>query len=404
MNDGLELLYEHCIKATEKPFFILGGVSVHLEESILLLFIERYDRFTDRQKVGLLIALMPRKRLTDTQRPLAKQFVALGVLDLHPFIQNLSSMVLSTIEKSTMETSVDLASFQTKMSSFKSNIPPLEILFQSSKSHKKQEAVGGVTFKDDFKRPSKAERYLIYFPKEDNMELQPTLPPITARKKSDIFVPKFDPTPKTIRRISSYKKDTKVKMMDFDEVAQVNDKIKQVKDEKRTAKQEKEDAKAERQKVAEDKKRKRQLSEETKRPKKLSSADTNEIIDNPSYDSHQAAVDRRFTNSRMAATSPSVIVQSPPKIEPQTDLKKVIDVDEILKGAYALSPEDRETIATFLRGKYGNIVITLEAATKIEEYKLTEPKPGEKRESFWIILDYGKCSWKKLKRTKKATN
>jgi flagellar biosynthesis GTPase FlhF len=82
------------------------------------------------------------------------------------------------------------------------------------------------------------------------------------------------------------------------------------------------------------------------------------------------------------------------------------DVSHVLAGADCLTPEEKETIKVFLSGNYRNSSFNLEMQQLQQEFKLTErvftdPLGINKRECFYIILDYSNCKWRKVKRTSK---
>ncbi|KAI8929570.1 hypothetical protein BC831DRAFT_443254 [Entophlyctis helioformis] len=57
------------------------------------------------------------------------------------------------------------------------------------------------------------------------------------------------------------------------------------------------------------------------------------------------------------------------------------------------------TVSDFLNGRYVKRVEIKEIM--LSERIFADPNGVRKRETLWILLDYGECKWRKVKRTAK---
>ena len=92
MND-LEVVFEHFVNSSEKPFKIHDSITVHLDNPIINVILNQYGLQTSTVRAGLLQSLLPRKRMTEIIKDSAIKLIELAETDTNVYVKTLGNMM-----------------------------------------------------------------------------------------------------------------------------------------------------------------------------------------------------------------------------------------------------------------------------------------------------------------------
>jgi hypothetical protein len=101
MND-LEVVFEHFVNSSEKPFKIHDSITVHLDNPIINVILNQYALQTSTARAGLLQSLLPRKRMTEIIKDSANKLIELAETDTNVYVKTLGNMMHNIASSGTL--------------------------------------------------------------------------------------------------------------------------------------------------------------------------------------------------------------------------------------------------------------------------------------------------------------
>lgn len=373
-----------------KQFQIHDRISIHWNEELLKLIHDDFSNLLPTQKTGFLLALMPRKRMNLEMKETAKNIINIALNDDDFIVQLVGVMLkdyLSTNTISTTDFNICLSSEQIAL--LESQVVTSDqALFVSRKVLKVRERKCAVKFKSSFVFPSASLRYASYGINSDGARSEDKKP---IKIKSLVPNSNININTATINRnfsgiksgglktvSSGFQKTKKMQILDLVDLESslipVQGKLKKGKEKRKDG----DDLK---------------VKKEKKRRVEKQEGNSSDIVRGENLDMMM----EEDGNSSKDLNSES---KSNVNDDPSTPLQSSSNLESIMgQEVTALSQHDRDIIKRFLEGKF-------EKNNEKREFFLTErtfkhDDGLERLEKIYMVLDYDKSKWSKVKRTKK---
>ena len=327
----LELLFNHFKKSILYPFKIRNVISANLDCATMDLIIKNYDSLRVVEKLGFLMALMPRKSLADNMQSNIDELVGIALNDSCEFVSRLARRISTIPTTNAIDYGVMDPEFKLLNVEYKSTLIPHEAKYLSLKSL--ESMVGN--FNDSHKSCIKFKRNVIEDEKTrlENYGITNTVGsnvsvarPSIVRRTSSLFHDMDVPARPVVRENkpnTNLFRPNKTKFLDHEQAQRIAE----------SAQREQELLKAEKDRIKEEKRLlKEQLEEERRLKKEEKEARKRKVEQNV----------KSLGNLDQNAQQ-----RKKPKII------NGIDVDSVLKDAALLSVDDRIIIEAFFEGNYG---------------------------------------------------